>query len=74
MTAWARANEQVRETRHARETRVLAGAETPRYRFDHGVLDDRAVHLDGNAISIGGVSVNLDQSNPFADFDPPSPP
>jgi len=64
---WRRANESVRGAREAREARVMAGEESPRYRFDQGVLGDGAVSLDSETISIGGEAISLRVSNPFAD-------
>jgi len=64
---WRRANDVVRTAREDREARVMAGKESPRYRFDYGVLGDEAVELDGEAVSIGGESVSLRVANPFAD-------
>ena len=64
---WRRANESVRDARQAREARVMAGEESPRYRFDHDVLGDDAVLLDGETIRIGGEAISLRMANPFAD-------
>lgn len=64
---WRRANESVRQAREAREARVMAGEEYPRYRFDYGVLDDDSVSLDSDAISIGGEAISLRVANPFID-------
>jgi acetoacetyl-[acyl-carrier protein] synthase len=67
ITKWQRAQESVEAERLAREERVLAGEESPRYRFDHNVLGDADVQLDAESIAIGGKRVALTQSNPFAD-------
>jgi len=67
LDAWQRANEAVEKEREERETRVLAGQETPRYLFDHGVLGDQDVELDGSGISLAGERVDLDLPNPYSD-------
>ncbi|MEE4110738.1 MAG: beta-ketoacyl synthase [Halieaceae bacterium] len=67
LDGWRRANESVRDAREAREDRLMSGEEYPRYRFDHGVLGDAAVHLDSETISIGGEAISLRVANPFAD-------
>ena len=54
-------------SREEREARVLAGNESPRYRFDHDVLGDEAVKLDADSISLGGIDVPLRMPNPFDD-------
>ncbi len=67
LTAWQKSSEQTEANRRAREERVLAGQEAPRYLFDHGVLGDEAVRLDPESISIGGEAINLRPENPFGD-------
>ncbi|MEO1080146.1 MAG: beta-ketoacyl synthase [Pseudomonadota bacterium] len=67
LTAWRSAHENVAVARAEREERVLRGEEQPRYRFDHGVLGDEAVTMDGDSISIGGDAISLRPVNPFAD-------
>ena len=67
ITQWQRAGETVQRAREEREARVLADADRPRYRFDHGVLGDGDVTLDGEMIHIGGQAVDLRPVNPFAD-------
>jgi len=69
LDGWARANETVEVEREAREARVLAGQDAPRYLFDHGVLGDEAVVLDAEAIAIGGEAVSLRVANPFLSRD-----
>lgn len=67
IAAWEKAQEAVLEQRNAREVRVLAGEESPQYRFDYGVLQDDAVSFGECSMSIGGAQIALDQGNPFAD-------
>lgn len=65
--AYWRAHEAVREAQEAREARVLAGRESPRYRFDYSVLGDESVVLAGDTLRIGDALASLKLSNPFAD-------
>jgi acetoacetyl-[acyl-carrier protein] synthase len=67
ITQWERAREPVQATRLAREERVLAGQDSPRYRFDYNVLGDEHVQFDSEGVSIGGARTSLAQANPFAD-------
>ncbi|MEE4277298.1 MAG: beta-ketoacyl synthase [Halieaceae bacterium] len=65
MVTWEKANEKVLATREEREQRVLAGEEAPRYLFDHGVLGDADVAIDGESVNIGGQAISLRADNPF---------
>ena len=65
--AYRRSQERVQQAQEEREARVLAGEESPRYRFDHGVLGDEAVAFDNATIHIAQTSASLDLANPFAD-------
>ncbi|MFT4769971.1 MAG: acetoacetyl-[acyl-carrier protein] synthase [Glaciecola sp.] len=67
ITQWKRSQESVKEAQLARESRVLSGAESPRYLFDNNVLGDEAVSFTKDSISIDGSHVSLVQSNPFDD-------
>ncbi|WP_439108006.1 beta-ketoacyl synthase [Congregibacter sp.] len=67
ITAWERAQESVKIAQEAREARVLAGEESPRYLFDNNVLGDEAVEFDDHSVSVAGQRVSLVQSNPFED-------
>jgi acetoacetyl-[acyl-carrier protein] synthase len=67
MTRWEHAQEPVLEQRAAREARVIAGEEAPRYRFDYEVLGDESVEMDAQQIRVGGARVDLQPNNPFAD-------
>ena len=69
MRSWQSANESVERARADREDRVLAGNEAPRYLFDHGVLDDASVQLDGDSIALGGAPISLRPANPFSRLD-----
>ncbi|MFK8043408.1 beta-ketoacyl synthase [Congregibacter sp.] len=64
---WEKAQESVKLAQESRESRVLAGQESPRYLFDNNVLGDEAVSFDTDGISIADQRVSLVQSNPFAD-------
>lgn len=68
LTQWEHANEAVLQSREEREARVIRGEESPRYRFDHGVLQDAAVSFDDDSIRIGDASVSLSLEDPFADI------
>jgi acetoacetyl-[acyl-carrier protein] synthase len=65
--AWQRSHEAVAQCREEREARVLAGAEAPRYRFDHGVLGDESVEMTATTLRIGDMQVDLREANPYAD-------
>ena len=65
MTAWQRAQEPVLAAQEARENAVLAGEESPRYRFDHNVMHDGDVSLTSKSVSLGDLNVPLDYANPF---------
>ncbi|WOJ95579.1 beta-ketoacyl synthase [Congregibacter brevis] len=67
ISRWEQAQESVKLAQESRESRVLAGEESPRYLFDNNVLGDEAVSFDGDGISIADQRVSLVQSNPFAD-------
>ncbi|WP_439102927.1 beta-ketoacyl synthase [Congregibacter sp.] len=67
MSRWENAQEAVKEAQEARESRVLAGQESPRYLFDNNVLGDDAVSFDGESIAVANQRVSLVQSNPFED-------
>ncbi|MEM1403012.1 MAG: beta-ketoacyl synthase [Pseudomonadota bacterium] len=65
ITEWQRAQEPVLAAQDARENAVLAGEESPRYRFDHNVMQDADVNLTAESVSLGKLSVPLDYANPF---------
>jgi acetoacetyl-[acyl-carrier protein] synthase len=66
--AWRQREEVVQQRRAEREQRVLAGQESPRYRFDYQVLGDSEVEFDGDRLRIGGVCADLNLSSPFPDM------
>ena len=65
--AYWRAHEAVRSAQQAREARVLAGRDAPRYRFDYSVLGDESVAFTADTLRIGDARASLKLSNPFAD-------
>ena len=65
--AYWRAHEAVRSAQQARETRVLAGRDAPRYRFDYSVLGDESVAFAADTLRIGAARASLKLPNPFAD-------
>ena len=65
--AYWRAHEAVRSAQQARETRVLAGRDAPRYRFDYSVLGDESVVFAADTLRIGAARASLKLPNPFAD-------
>ena len=65
--AYWRAHEVVRKAQDAREARVLAGRDSPRYRFDYAVLGDESVAFEADTLRIGDALASLKLSNPFAD-------
>lgn len=67
ISAWEHAQEPVLQAQQEREARVLAGKESPQYRFDYGVLQDDAVSLQSDSIRIGDSEVSLAMTNPFSD-------
>lgn len=71
MDDWQRRGEAVLHSREERESRVLAGQERPRYRFDHGVLGDEAVDFGDGEIRVGSARAALDQPSPFPDMGEP---
>lgn len=68
MDDWRRRGEGVVAARQAREDRVLAGEESPRYRFDYDVLGDSAVAITADEVRVGASSVSLRDESPFGDM------
>lgn len=68
MKAWRKRGETVEAAREEREGRVLAGGESPRYLFDHGVLGDDAVTLTEDVLTIGEQRIDLQFESPFDDM------
>ncbi len=67
-SAWEKANEAVREAQQAYDQRMIDGTEEPVYRFDHGVLLDGDVKLDGGQLNVGGQVVSLELASPYSDI------
>jgi acetoacetyl-[acyl-carrier protein] synthase len=68
--AWQGANEAVRERQQAYDDGMIAGAISPVYRFDHGVLGDSDVEIAADRISVGGNVVELGMVSAYADMLP----
>ncbi|AQA19057.1 beta-ketoacyl synthase [Halioglobus japonicus] len=66
--AYEAANEVVRETQQGYDAGMTNGTIDPVYRFDHGVLQDGDVELDGSRIVVGGYEVSLDLESPYEDM------
>jgi acetoacetyl-[acyl-carrier protein] synthase len=67
-SAWEKANAAVLERQQARDDAVIAGKESPVYRFDHGVLLDGDVELGPRRLIVGGNIVDLDSGTPYEDM------
>lgn len=65
---WQGANEAVREQQQAYDDGMIAGTESPVYKFDHGVLDGSDVELGDKKMHIAGKAVDLDLESPFSDM------
>ena len=66
--AWQNANESVCEQQHAYDERMIAGSESPVYKFDHGVLGSDDVQISDREIRVAGKSVSLDMESPYDDM------
>ncbi|MBE9548504.1 MAG: beta-ketoacyl synthase [Proteobacteria bacterium] len=66
--AWENANESVRKQQLAYDERMIAGSESPVYKFDHGVLDGDDVKISDREITIAGKQVSLDLESPYEDI------
>lgn len=66
--AWENANESVCEQQLAYDERMIAGSESPVYKFDHGVLDGDDVKISDREITIAGKQVSLDLESPYEDI------
>jgi len=67
-TAWQHANEAVRERQQRYDDDMIAGKQMPVYKFDHGVLGDDDVKMDGHEMRIGDKVVGLDLVSPYDDM------
>ena len=67
-TAWQHANEAVRERQQRYDDDMIAGKQMPIYKFDHGVLGDDDVEMDGHELRIAGKAVGLDLVSPYDDM------
>jgi len=67
-TAWQHANEAVRERQQRYDDDMIAGKQLPVYKFDHGVLGDEDVEMDGHELRIAGRAVGLDLVSPYDDM------
>ena len=67
-SAWEKANASVLERQQTRDEAVIAGDESPVYRFDHGVLLDGDVELGPRRLIVGGKIVDLDSGTPYEDM------
>jgi acetoacetyl-[acyl-carrier protein] synthase len=65
---WQHANEAVRERQQRYDDDMIAGKQMPIYKFDHGVLGDDDVEMDGHELRIGGQAVRLDLVSPYDDM------
>lgn len=68
MKAWESANESVRARQQDYDDAMIAGTQSPVYKFDHGVLDGSDVQLSAEEISIAGRTVDLKMESPFSDM------
>ncbi|MCL4106637.1 UNVERIFIED_CONTAM: hypothetical protein GTU68_009771 [Idotea baltica] len=66
--AWRSANETVREQQLAYDDAMVAGSQSPVYKFDHSVLGDSDVTMNSHEINIAGKSINLDFQSPYQDM------
>ncbi len=66
--AWEAANEPVRNAQAAYDDAAIAGLSETIYRFDHGVLGEKDVQLNGEELRIAGRTVGLGLQSPFADM------
>jgi acetoacetyl-[acyl-carrier protein] synthase len=67
-SAWQHANEAVRERQQRYDDDMIAGKQMPIYKFDHGVLGDDDVEMDGHELRIAGKAVGLDLVSPYDDM------
>lgn len=65
---WEKANEEVREQQSAYDDRMIAGTESPVYKFDHGVLLDGDVQLSAQRMLVGEQAVDLNLQSPYGDI------
>ena len=65
---WQRANEAVRERQQAYDEGMTAGAISPVYTFDHGVLNDSDVTVSAQKVVIGGHTIVLDVDSSYGDM------
>ena len=65
---WQRANEAVRERQQAYDEGMTAGAISPVYKFDHGVLHDSDVTVSAQKVVIGGHTIVLDVDSSYGDM------
>ena len=65
---WQRANESVRERQQAYDEGMTAGAISPVYKFDHGVLNDSDVTVSAQKVVIGGHTIVLDADSSYGDM------
>ncbi len=64
-SAWQDANEAVATGQSAYDEGMIAGKESPVYRFDHGVLNDGDVELTADRVRVGQFEIDLNLKNPF---------
>ena len=70
LSAWANANEGVREAISDYDARMTRGEEKPIYQFGEGVLDGPDLTIDANGIRVPGFEqpISLDPENPWSDM------
>jgi len=64
MKHWAKQHESVEQIRQVTEQRRLAGAWSPTYRFNDGVVEDEDIQIDSERITVAGRVVELDANLP----------
>ena len=64
-SAWQGANEHVVAGQSADDEGMIAGKESPVYRFEHGVLNDGDVEITADTVRVGQFEVDLNLKNPF---------
>ncbi len=66
--SWQSSNESVLERQRAYDDRMIAGTQSPVYKFDNGVLGAGDIEVTEREISIAGKKVSLDLESPFSDM------
>jgi acetoacetyl-[acyl-carrier protein] synthase len=66
---WQDRNNEVQAAARDYDQAAIAGDTRLVYKFDHGVLDQDDIRLDGNRLDIGeSISVDLNPANPYTDM------